>query len=1211
MKFLEIIRFEISYQFSRAWVWLSFVTMFIIGYSSGRMAFMPVTLQEDFIMNSPFTIATITIFSCQLWLFLAPVVAGEVASRDLHSRMFPLTYSTPVKKWEYLGGRFTAAFLLNSFILLGVQFGMLAAFQGPGLDPEIIGPFRPAAYLSAFVFIALTNALIGSAIQFTAALFTGKSMASYFGSILLFILSYPVTIILFMTGFEYALYADPIGILSIMNELMSNWTIVEKNVRMFTLEGAMLGNRIFWVLLSLMLLFFTYYKFNLAYPSEIIWWKNLKKRNFKIFRRKPIAVTKLVKPEPINLPKVKKSYEIKANLIQIFSIAKSSFWYVLKSPGGIFLLVVFPMLLTFMVSVQSEHWGIPLLPKTAYLLAKHLTGVLTSPINYWVIVPLFIIYFAGELVWRDRDKQINEIVDTTPLPDWVLYLGKFTGLVFIIALLMGIIILVGMLVQSILGYYDFQIGLYLKALLGLQLTDYILFAALILTVQAIVNQKYLGHILALVVYALIVFSSYLGVEHHLLVYGSGPAWSYTDIRGWGSSILPWLFFRIYWLGWALLLVFIAKLFWVRGFESTFKKRIKNARLRLDSTAKVTVIISFMIIILAGGFVFYNTNILNEYVTDAEVTESRAEYEKKFSKYEKLYQPEKIASQLMVDLYPEEHSASLKGFYTLVNKDANPVEEIHIEPAYNVQTKIEFNREAKLEVKDEELGHSIYSLQKPLLPGDSLELHFEVNYTREGFTNDGLRSNGGGKGILSNGTHITGGMLPVIGYNSRRELMSADDRRDYNLPRQITLPDPGDIDPEITSTPPAYNEVIVSTAEGQTAVAPGKLVRQWNENGRAYFQYSGETPLSGTDMYFSANYDVYTENYRGVALSVYLHPEHTTHRERLLKSLRASLDYFSEAFGEYPYSFLKVIEQPGNFMGMGVDGSGVITGGEVFFMFDPEGDGFDGMFEITAHEMGHQWWGMQLKPAFAEGAGVISESLAWYSGMQLVKNTKNREALRRFMYIMRQPNPWPPMKTGLPLVRAMDPYSNYRKGPFAIYALSEYVGEEKINGALKNFIQKNKGKLATTLDLYNEFEAVTPDSLKPLLHDLFKKDTYWTFDTKNLQARKLKNNHWEVEMEITARKVVSDSAGAETELPVDQWIEIGVFKPAGPREFVGEPLYLKKHFIKSGSQKIIIQTDKKPAKAGIDPYHLLDWSEDENIQNISFEEVEKNVKNENL
>ncbi|WP_373055944.1 ABC transporter permease [Zunongwangia sp. H14] len=1207
MKLLEILKFEITYQLSRAWIWLSFLVMFIIGYSAARVAFMPVTLQEDFIMNSPFTIATITIFSCQLWLFLAPVVAGEVASRDLHSRMFPLVYTTPLKKWQYLGGRFMAAFILNSFILSGVQFGMLAAFQGPGLDPEIIGPFRPGAYFSAFVFVALTNALIGTAFQFVFALFTGKSMASYFGSLVLFVLSYPMTIILFMTGFDYALYADPIGILSIMNELMSNWTIVEKNVRMFTLEGAMLGNRIFWISFSILLLLFTYFKFKLSYPSGLLWWKNIKARYFNFFRRKSSAETELKTPKAIRLPEIQKSYGFKANLFQIFSIGKSSFWYILKSPGGIFLLIVFPMLLTFMVSVQSEHWGIPMLPKTSYLLAKHLTGMLTSPINYWVIVPLFIIYFAGELVWRDRDKQINEIVDTTPLPDWVLYLGKFTGLVFIIALFMGIIILVGMLAQTILGYYNFEIGLYLQALLGFQLTDYVLFAALILTVQAIVNQKYLGHILALVVYALIVFSSYIGIEYHLLVYGSGAAWSYTDIRGWGSSILPWLFFRIYWLGWALFLILIAKLFWVRGFESPFKKRIRNARLRLDSAAKVTVIISFMIIILAGGFIFYNTNILNEYLTDSEVTESRAQYEKKFGKYENLYQPEKVASKLSVDLYPEKHSASLKGFYTLVNKDKNPVKEIHIEPAFNVETKIEFDRASKLEIRDETLGHSIYGLKEPLMPGDLLELHFEVSFTRQGFTNDGLRSNGAGRGILSNGTYITGGMLPVIGYNSRRELMSADDRRDYNLPRQVTLPDPGEIDPEITSTPPAYYEAIVSTAEGQTAVAPGKLIRQWNENGRAYFEYSGEIPLSGTDLYFSANYDAYKENYKGVALSVYLHPEHTTHRDRLLKSLRASLEYYSEEFGEYPYSFLKVIEQPGNFMGMGVDGSGVITGGEGFFLFNPEGNGFDGMFEITAHEMGHQWWGIQLKPAFAEGAGVISESLAWYSGMQLVKNTKSREALRRFMYIMRQPNPWPPMKTGLPLIRAMDPYANYRKGPFAIYALSEYVGEKKINSALKNLIQKNKGKLATTLDMYNEFEAVTPDSLKPLLHDLFKKDTYWTFETKNLKARKMKDNRWEVEMEIEARKVVSDSAGAETEVPVDQWVEIGVFAPAASGEFLGESRYLQKHFIKSGTQTLTIEVPAKPAKAGVDPYNLLDWREGDNIENVFIPEDEENEK----
>ena len=128
-------------------------------------------------------------------------------------------------------------------------------------------------------------------------------------------------------------------------------------------------------------------------------------------------------------------------------------------------------------------------------------------------------------------------------------------------------------------------------------------------------------------------------------------------------------------------------------------------------------------------------------------------------------------------------------------------------------------------------------------------------------------------------------------------------------------------------------------------------------------------------------------------------------------------------------------------------------------------------------MGHQWWGMQLKPAFAEGGGVISESLAWYSAMQLVKNVKGREALRRFMSFMREPNPWAQIRTGLPLLRAMDPWANYRKGPYAMHALSEYVGEARVNEALRTLVEKKASSLATTLDMYHELQAVTPDSLQ--------------------------------------------------------------------------------------------------------------------------------------
>lgn len=211
----------------------------------------------------------------------------------------------------------------------------------------------------------------------------------------------------------------------------------------------------------------------------------------------------------------------------------------------------------------------------------------------------------------------------------------------------------------------------------------------------------------------------------------------------------------------------------------------------------------------------------------------------------------------------------------------------------------------------------------------------------------------------------------------------------------------------------------------------------------------------------------------------------------------------------------MVEQPGNFFGMGVDGSGVITGGEGFFLLNPQGDGFDALFEVVGHELGHQWWGMQLRPAFAEGGGVISEGLAWYSTMQLVKHVKGREALRRLMGFMREPNPWPPIRTGLPLLSAMDPWANYRKGSYAMHALSEYVGEDRVNSALRTLVRTKAGSLATTLDLYRELQVVSPDSLRPLLHDLFEVNTFWTFDTRQATAAQTGGGAWRVTLEVEA------------------------------------------------------------------------------------------------
>jgi hypothetical protein len=172
---------------------------------------------------------------------------------------------------------------------------------------------------------------------------------------------------------------------------------------------------------------------------------------------------------------------------------------------------------------------------------------------------------------------------------------------------------------------------------------------------------------------------------------------------------------------------------------------------------------------------------------------------------------------------------------------------------------------------------------------------------------------------------------------------------------------------------------------------------------------------------------------------------------------------------------------------------------------------------------------------------------------------------------------------------------------ALYALSEYMGEERVNGALRRVREQHRSPGApgaTTLDLYSELRSATPDSLRYLLHDLFEVNVFWKLDTERAVAKQTPTGTWEVTLDVRARKMVYDSAGVESELPMDEWVQVGVF---GPRRLGGgelsAPLHLAMHRIRSGDQKITVTVREKPVLAGIDPHHLLDWEEREEDDNI--------------
>ncbi len=185
MKFGEIFRFELAYQLRRPWPWAFFAVLFVVSFLMTRDGTLAEALLDDFFINSPFAIAKTTVVGGLVWLLVAAPMAGEAAARDVATGMHSLTYTLPVSKAEYLGARFLAAFVLNASMLLAVQAGILVAVYWPGVSAQLVGPFRPAAYLTAYGFLALPTAFVATAIQFGLATRSGRPMTSYLGSLFL------------------------------------------------------------------------------------------------------------------------------------------------------------------------------------------------------------------------------------------------------------------------------------------------------------------------------------------------------------------------------------------------------------------------------------------------------------------------------------------------------------------------------------------------------------------------------------------------------------------------------------------------------------------------------------------------------------------------------------------------------------------------------------------------------------------------------------------------------------------------------------------------------------------------------------------------------------------------------------------------------------------------------------------------------------------
>lgn len=1220
-KFGEIFRFEFRYQLRHVSTWVLFAVFALFGFLILRM----VTLSGETYLNAPGTIAFFTVFGSVIWLVTGGVVAGDAGTRDRQTRMHPLAYTSPVSKISYVGARFIAALAINALILLVLYAGMLLSFYGPGAKTQLLGSFRPASYLSNYFFIALPTVIVTTAIQFTFALLSGRAIASYIASILIIIFShFGSTTVIY--GLKWKLTGGLMDLLGtgIIAD-MEGWSPIEKNSRLILLEGPWLWNRLVWFGIAAAFLTFAFFRFQLRHPGP----SRLRPGIFRSGARwQPSPDTRPGDKNagsPIIVPAVLRKFRLPTFFRQSVAIARTSFATVFTSRGGLAPVAIIALGTGLFATEYMEWLGVPLIARTAEVL-RILTPELSSIKTQWIIIPLLIIFYAGELIWRERDAGMNELFDTAPVPEWVMLLGKFTGLALIITIWVALLTMSGVINQLIMGYHNFEIGLYVRALFGIQLTNYLLFALLMLVIHVLVNQKYIGQMLAICAYGFIVYAPLIGIEHNLLIYAADPGWSYSDMRGFGPSITPWLWFKFYWLSWALLLALLAALFWVRSKEGGLKARFSIARNRFYRY-RPAALVAMALVAASGGFIFYHTNIRNVYMNKGDRMTLRAEYERRYGQFENAPRPVLAGTKFHVEIYPGEESADIRGTYHLVNRGKVAIDSIHFSaiPQTGI-TALSFDRRATAVLLDEKLGYRIYSLEEKLAPGDSLQMKFEVHIRPGAFSNDGANVT-----VAGNGSQITNDWMPVIGLNENRFLREARDREKYGLPARAERPPlyNSGVRYEASHAEPMDFEAIVGTTGDQIAVAPGALKRSWRvPSGRRYFHYAANAPILNQYAFFSAKYALreaqwlpYSSSAKDqavvpraipvqpVTIQIYYHPAHSAGVERMVKSAQASLQYYSQQFGPYPYSHFRVLERPGPGRGMHAEPM-TIDFQEGYLLMSPAPGGLDLPYHIMSHEVAHQWWGFQLVPAKVEGAALLVESLATYSAMQVVEETLGYDHLLRYLSQMRLEYEVPRSRAAPPLLQANSAFMSYRKGPFALFALRNYIGKDRVNDALRLMLpQQSAGQaLPTTLDFYRRLQDVTPDSLHYLLHDLFKANTFWELETNQVRASEKKSVNpgtagklWEVTLEVQAHKEVVDINGVEKSVPMNDWIEIGVFANAENGKPSGKVLYLRKHRIRPGKQMITVTVPGKPHRAGIDPnFLLIDLKMDDNTRNVKYE-----------
>jgi ABC-2 type transport system permease protein len=1159
---MRLIWFELKYHLGQLTYVLAAVLFFGLGaFTAAQGGFGGAEVHK----NSPYVITNILALFSLLGIFAGTLFSANVVLRDTIYKMDAVIFSTSVKRAVYFAVRYlgllAAVFSLMVFTVLGI--GIACFF----VDNDKLGAFNINYFLQPLLVFGFPNVLFSTALIFCTTVLTKNVRAIYVTGVLLYILYMVASILgnspLLATstlkvndGGILPFLIDPFGLASFFSETR-NWVDAQRNQELFPVKGAFLINRLLWLSVSALVIGISYRFFNFSLQSQ------------------KQSATK-GKTEP----------QIASVIFNHFNVYPNGFGYNFKAFCSQFKIEVISLFKHIPFMVMLLLWvflfGVEL--KDAILHGPYgikyypTTGAIIEEMRSLKFGLVLLIFYAAELTGREHTANIQALIYSTPVRNAVLWGAKCLTLCLLVVTLVTLNIGIGIGLQLSNGFFDLDLPRYFS-LYYYSAAPLLPFVVLIVFVQSLTANKYLGMLLSMVVVFVLLFAQRFGIEHPLLRFANMPDLQFSYFNSFGHYAKAFNWYMLYWAGFATILGVITVGIWQGSAQDSFLHRLRSIPKFIYKT-KLVLIIAVVVWLGSGIYIYRQTNLLNVYRTAKEQVDWRVNYEKKYKALAGLPQPIIKSVKTQVDLFTNEGKYDVKGSYTIRNESAQPISRLWVSLHPSVTSfGIEIPNAKKHET-DKEYNQQFIDLETPLQPGAELAMDFSFEVVRSSFAAFDPEN-----ALVSNGSYIEmEKFVPQFGYNEGLETGDKQIRKEAGLPPVVITPST-DLDYHLIDL-----ETTISTAADQQVVTVGALKKTWMAGNRSYFTYKTEQPINFMFALSSARYQVKTEDYKGIRLKAYYQQGHEYNLSTMFKAIKDALDYGTANYWAYPLKHFTLAEIP-QYRGAATAYPGLLFNAErINFLTDYTNTRIvNQSYAITAHEVAHQWWANKLSPVSGSGAAMLTESLAKYTEAMLVEKTYGRMYLRNYLrddnnlyFANNDPN-----EKELPLAQTYDQNNvHYQKGSLTMYSMKEVLGEKVFNNALKQLIEQHASpnKKAKAADLVSILNQVAPANQKRFIDDSFNQVVTYELAIKVLSSKPTADGKFRTDLRVTTGL---NRLGEDRLQSPDMDLDIALFdRLTDEWDKNTAPIYLKKYRVNRQETTFSIITDKKPKAAAVNPYNYL-------------------------